>query len=108
MALAWVCFQVWISLAGLACGVILPGSRGYRAHWSPISSGSHGLRGRGEGAVNTLFMTGMFLGGTLGSTLWPCWPGRGALGGVASVGMGLALVACLCAPAGRRPLQAAS
>lgn len=106
VALAWVCFEAWISLAGLACGVILL-DLGVQSALVAHQQRIYGLRAEARGRVNTLFMTGMFLGGTLGSTLAMLAWQQGHWVGVGSVGMGLALVACLCALAGRRPLQAA-
>ena len=82
------------------------GSRGTRAHWSPISSGSMASGPRRGGGSTPLFMTGHVSGRHPGVDSGHAGLAAGALGGVGSVGMGLALVACL-GLAGRRPLQAA-
>ncbi|MFQ2466728.1 MFS transporter [Aeromonas caviae] len=106
VVLAWICFELWLSLAGLACGVILL-DLGVQSALIAHQQRIYGLRPEARGRINTLFMTGMFLGGTLGSSLGMLVWQQGHWLGVGSAGMGLALVACLCALAGRRGLQPA-
>ena len=106
VVLAWICFELWLSLAGLACGVILL-DLGVQSALIAHQQRIYGLRPEARGRINTLFMTGMFLGGTLGSSLGMLVWQRGHWLGVGVACMGLALVACLCALAGRRGLQPA-
>ena len=106
VVLAWICFELWLSLAGLACGVILL-DLGVQSALIAHQQRIYGLRPEARGRINTLFMTGMFLGGTLGSSLGMLVWQQGHWLGVGAAGMGLALVACLCALAGRRGLQPA-
>ncbi|GJA85058.1 MFS transporter [Aeromonas caviae] len=106
VVLAWICFELWLSLAGLACGVILL-DLGVQSALIAHQQRIYGLRPEARGRINTLFMTGMFLGGTLGSSLGMLVWQQGHWIGVGAAGMGLALVACLCALAGRRGLQPA-
>lgn len=68
VVLAWICFELWLSLAGLACGVILL-DLGVQSALIAHQQRIYGLRPEARGRINTLFMTGMFLGGTLGSSL---------------------------------------
>ncbi|MFQ2506380.1 MFS transporter [Aeromonas caviae] len=106
VVLAWICFELWLSLAGLACGVILL-DLGVQSALIAHQQRIYGLRPEARGRINTLFMTGMFLGGTLGSSLGMLVWQQGHWLGVGVAGMGLALVACLCALASRRGLQPA-
>ncbi len=106
VVLAWICFELWLSLAGLACGVILL-DLGVQSALIAHQQRIYGLRPEARGRINTLFMTGMFLGGTLGSSLGMLVWQQGHWLGVGVAGMGLALVACLCVLAGRRGLQPA-
>lgn len=99
VVLAWICFEAWHSLLGLALGVILL-DLGVQSALIAHQQQIYGLREAARGRINTLFMTGMFLGGTLGSTLaMLAWQQGGWLG-VGGVGLVLASVALLCGAIG--------
>jgi predicted MFS family arabinose efflux permease len=84
--IAWVVFGVWKSLAGLAVGVLV---MDFGAQ-SVLVSHQHviySLRPEARSRLNTVFMTGMFLGGGIGSAAatvawhyggWPTVCGLGA------------------------------
>ena len=103
VVLAWILFETWLSLVGLALGIMGVQSA-LVAHQQLI----YDLRSEARGRINTLFMTGMFLGGTLGSSLAMLAWQQGDWVGVGWVGLALALTACLAALAGKRSLQPAS
>ncbi|MFM5096105.1 MFS transporter [Aeromonas rivipollensis] len=107
VVLAWILFETWLSLVGLALGVILL-DLGVQSALVAHQQLIYGLRAEARGRVNTLFMTGMFLGGTLGSSLAMLAWQQGSWVGVGWVGLALALMACLTALAGKRSLQPAS
>lgn len=94
VVLAWVCFEAWHSLLGLALGVILL-DLGVQSALIAHQQLIYGLREEARGRVNTLFMTGMFLGGTLGSSLAMLAWQQGNWVGVGGVGLVLALLALL-------------
>ena len=105
VVLAWICFELWLSLAGLACGVILL-DLGCRAHSSAHQQRIYGLRPtKGDASIP---LHDRHVPGEPSAPAWGCWSGnRGHWLGVGAAGMGLALVACLCPLAGRRGLQPA-
>ncbi|MGE6232765.1 MFS transporter [Aeromonas media] len=107
VVLAWILFETWLSLVGLALGVILL-DLGVQSALVAHQQLIYGLRAEARGRINTLFMTGMFLGGTLGSSLAMLAWQQGDWVGVGWVGLALALSACLAALAGKRSLQPAS
>ena len=107
VVLAWILFETWLSLVGLALGVILL-DLGVQSALVAHQQLIYGLRAEARGRINTLFMTGMFLGGTLGSSLAMLAWQQGGWVGVGWVGLALALSACLAALAGKRSLQPAS
>lgn len=100
VVLAWILFEAWRSLIGLTLGVILL-DLGVQSALIAHQQRIYGLRAEARGRVNTLFMAGMFLGGTLGSSgAMLAWQ-LGSWGAVGGLGLGLALAALLCALAGR-------
>ncbi len=94
---AWLIFALWNSVAGLIAGVILL-DFGVQAALISHQHRIYTLRPEARSRLNTLFMSGMFMGGALGSagaTLawsWGGWPMVSAFG--AALG-GLALVLAL-------------
>ncbi len=107
VVLAWILFETWLSLVGLALGVILL-DLGVQSALVAHQQLIYGLRAEARGRINTLFMTGMFLGGTLGSSLAMLAWQQGGWVDVGWAGLALALTACLAALAGKRSLQPAS
>lgn len=89
-AAAWVAFGLWSGVIGLIAGVILL-DFGVQ---SALVSNQHiiyALRPDARNRLNTIFMTGMFLGGSLGSTgaslAWSAggWPAVSAFGAILSI-----------------------
>ncbi|MCH7372163.1 MFS transporter [Aeromonas sp. MR16] len=107
VVLAWICFEAWHSLLGLALGVILL-DLGVQSALIAHQQLIYGLREEARGRVNTLFMTGMFLGGTLGSSLAMLAWQQGNWVGVSGVGLVLALLALLLGVASKGASSAAS
>lgn len=102
---AWVVFGLWNTILGLALGVILLdlGVQGVLvSNQHIIYALDHSARSR----LNTIFMTGMFLGGALGSAGASfAWTHFG-WSGVAVLGVGLSLLGVVCQLAtrmGRKP-----
>ncbi len=91
---AWLLFIGWTSLLGLTVGVILL-DLGVQSALVANQQVIYGLREEAKGRVNTLFMGGMFLGGTLGSMgAMMAWE-RGGWQGVGYFAIALALLAAL-------------
>ncbi|WP_292907968.1 MFS transporter [Niveispirillum sp.] len=90
---AWVLFGVWVGLAALVVGVVILdfGIQGALvSHQQQIFTLDPAARSR----INTLFMTGMFLGGAAGSAsaiqVWTAWGWEGTCllgGGFALLGL---------------------
>lgn len=92
VVLAWCLFEAWLSLFGLAVGVILL-DLGVQSALIAHQQRIYGLKAEARGRINTLFMVGMFLGGTLGSSgAMLAWQISGWIG-VGSLGLVLALLA---------------
>lgn len=88
--LAWVIFGLWAALAALALGVVLLDlgiQSALISHQHVIFALDHEARSR----LNTIFMTGMFLGGAFGSAVatlvWTShhWFGVSCLGGALAI-----------------------
>jgi len=81
----WLVLVVWNSLLGMAVGVVLL-DFGVQSALIAHQQLVFGLRAEARNRLNTLFMTGMFLGGSLGSSgamvAWRTtgWAGVGAFG----------------------------
>ena len=65
--LSWVVFALWSSIAGLIAGVLLM-DLGIQAALISNQQIIFALRPEARNRCNTVFMTGVFLGGTIGST----------------------------------------
>ncbi|WP_349918228.1 MFS transporter [Aeromonas veronii] len=100
VVLAWIVFETWHSLIGLAVGVILL-DLGVQSALIAHQQLIYGLREVARGRVNTLFMGAMFLGGTLGSSLAMLAWQKGEWSGVGMVGLLLALLALIGGLTGR-------
>ena len=97
VAVSFVLFAAWPTLAGLVVGVVLV-DLGAQASMVSNQAVIYGLAPEARGRINTVFMTGMFLGGSLGSAgAGVAWAlGGGALGGWRAV-CGFCLVLALAA-----------
>jgi predicted MFS family arabinose efflux permease len=99
VAASFVLFAAWPTIAGLIIGVVLV-DLGAQASMISNQSIIFGLDGAARGRINTVFMTGMFLGGALGSAgagfAWAL--GGGGVGGWRAV-CGLCLALALAAGA---------
>ncbi len=101
--LSWVCFGLWQSIPGMIAGVIVL-DFGVQ---SALVSNQHvvfALHPAARGRLNTVFMTGMFLGGSAGSGLAVAGWNHAGWTGVCACGFVLAAIALAIACAGgRRP-----
>ncbi|TKI07173.1 MFS transporter [Martelella alba] len=92
--LSWLIFAGWTTLTGLIVGVILL-DLGVQSALIANQHVIYGLRAQAKGRVNTLFMGGMFLGGTLGSmTAMLAWEQDGWQG-VSYLAIALAVLASI-------------
>lgn len=89
--LAWAPFGLWNAIAGLIIGVVvldLGVQGGLVSHQHTV----YALRPEARGRLNTLFMTGMFLGGAAGSALaalawrWGGWSAVSVAGTMFALG----------------------
>jgi predicted MFS family arabinose efflux permease len=91
----WLVMGVWGTLAGMVAGVILLDF----AVQSTLISHQHiifALRPEARARINTLFMTTMFLGAAIGSTIGMKGWEIGGWGAVAAIGVLLSVAAILC------------
>jgi MFS family permease len=89
---AWIVFGIWNSIAGLILGVILLDfgvQSALVSHQTLVSAIQPEARGR----VNTIFMSGMFLGGSVGSAAAIQAWAFGGWNAVAALGAGLGVIA---------------
>jgi len=98
---AWFFFGFWAGLAGLAIGVVLL-DLGVQGSMVPNQHMIYALRPEARSRINTVFMTGIFVGGALGSLGATFAYGFGGWHGVCLLGGGLALVSCLLQAVGAR------
>jgi len=99
---AWLVFGLWTSLPGLVLGVLLL-DFGVQ---SALISNQHviyALAPEARSRINTVFMTGMFLGGGIGSAIaMLIWRAGGGWGAVSLLGFGVAALSLAIAFFGRR------
>jgi predicted MFS family arabinose efflux permease len=89
---AWFVFGFWSSLLGLIVGVVVLDF----GVTSALISNQHvvfGLHPQARGRINTIFMTGMFLGGSVGSAGATVAWNEGGWSAVSILGAALALIA---------------
>jgi predicted MFS family arabinose efflux permease len=107
MLLSWLLFGLWDSLPGLIAGVVALDF----AVQSSLVSNQHivfALQPEARSRINTIFMTGMFVGGSLGSAgatmLWE----HAGWAGVCGFGMALAVLTFALVRLAKSPKRAAS
>ena len=91
---SWIILGCWGSVIGLLVGVVILDF----GVTSALISNQHvvfGLHPEARGRLNTIFMTGMFLGGSFGSAGATVAWGRGGWGAVSAFGAALAMVAAM-------------
>ncbi|CAN7583330.1 MFS transporter [Rhizobium sp. LjRoot30] len=99
--LAWFVFGLWASIAALVIGVIVL-DFGIQ---SALVSNQHlifALDANARSRLNTIFMTGMFLGGSLGSAGSAFAWAHGGWPAVSALGVAFAIIAILARVAGQR------
>lgn len=104
---AWLVFGLWGAIAGLIIGVIVL-DFGIQ---SALVSNQHliyALDQQARSRLNTIFMTGMFLGGSFGSAVATVAWSQGEWTGVSILGGTLAIIALLVLVLGRNRSGAAS
>jgi predicted MFS family arabinose efflux permease len=91
---SWIIFGFWGRVIGLVVGVVILDV----GVTSALISNQHivfGLHPEARGRLNTIFMTGMFLGGSVGSAGATFFWSQGGWGAVSIFGAGLAVVAAV-------------
>lgn len=99
--LAWLVFGLWASIAALVIGVIIL-DFGIQ---SALVSNQHlifALDANARSRLNTIFMTGMFLGGSLGSAGSAFAWAHGGWPAVSALGVAFGIIAILARIAGQR------
>ncbi|SOC36787.1 predicted MFS family arabinose efflux permease [Rhizobium subbaraonis] len=91
-AVAWIVFGLWSSLAALVIGVIIL-DFGIQSALVANQHIIYAIDPEARSRLNTIFMTGMFLGGAFGSAAATAAWGYGAWAAVSALGVVFALVA---------------
>jgi predicted MFS family arabinose efflux permease len=99
---AWLLFGLWGTIAGLIAGVILL-DFGVQSALVSNQHRIHALRPEARSRLNTVFMTGNFIGGSIGSIGATAAYHLIGWSGVSAWGAALALIASLVQVRGRQP-----
>ncbi|MCD2184724.1 MFS transporter [Rhizobium sp. GN54] len=91
-AVSWIVFGLWTSLAALVIGVIIL-DLGIQSALVANQHIIYAIDPEARSRLNTIFMTGMFLGGAVGSAGATATWGHGAWAAVSTLGVVFALVA---------------